>query len=157
MKYTLLTLILLFALNISSLYANLDRYPEIELKQEEDYKASLIKIKNKQFYKISKFEYPEDCELHIKIWKDGKETEEYYFFEKGVGIKVNGKTIKFPEVAAMFCIKYGKKNAVLPFLIDLHNMGKGRTDLPGCNVEKADSPSATLHIILPTQIPNTNL
>ena len=111
----------------------------------------------KLFYIISNFEYPDEHELHIKIWKDGKETEEYYVFEKGVGIMVADEVIKYPHVDVLCCIKYGKKGDLKPFSIDLNLKGEGLTDLPGCNIEESKTPEDSLNVKLPNIIPSFNM
>jgi hypothetical protein len=114
-------------------------------------------LNNKKCYTISEFVLPEGFELHIKIWKDGKETEEYYLYTPGEGINANSITKRYPLVDALCCIKYGKTGDLKPFYIDLNMYGKGMTDLPGCEVNNTQHPNNSLSVNLPTEIPNTNL
>ena len=112
---------------------------------------------NNKFYTISEFIIPNGFQLHIKIWKDGKETEEYYEYTSDVGINYKGNTERYPIVDALCCIKYGNEGNLKPFSIDLNQRGKGLTDLPGCEVKDADSPTGSLIVNLPTKAPDTNL
>ncbi len=111
----------------------------------------------KNFFIISDFVIPEGYELHIKIWKNGKETEEYYKYSPEKGINDNGTIKKYPVVDSLCCIKYGKKGGLKPFSIDLNMEGKGLTDLPGCIVENSDNPNNSLKVTLPDVCPNTNI
>jgi hypothetical protein len=120
-------------------------------------KASYSIENNNKFYMISDFIIPDGLQLHIKIWKDAKETEEYFEYIAGVGINSNGKTEQYPIVAALCCIKYGIKGSLKPYAIDLNNGGKGLTDLPGCEVNNANKPAKSLIVKLPKKAPDMNL
>jgi len=109
------------------------------------------------FYNVSDFDIPDGFQLHIKIWKDGYESEEYFLYEEGVGVKLGADTIRYPQVDDLCCIKYGPKGKLRPFSIDLSNYGKGLTDLPNCKVENSDKPLYSKKIILPAATPNFNM
>ena len=106
---------------------------------------------------ISEFIIPDGFKLHIKIWKDGKETMDYYEYIHGQGIMNGTKLDKYPEVASLCCIKYGSGGDLKPFSIDLNQRGKGLTNLPECKVENANNPTNSLIISLPSKTPNVNL
>jgi len=115
------------------------------------------KADSAKFYTIAEFVIPENFQLHIKIWKDGKESEEYYEYIKDIGIKNKGKIEINPLVAAMCYIKYGTSGSLIPFLIDLNFRGKGLTDLPNCEVTNGTKPLGSLSVSLPDKIPQTNI
>ena len=127
-----------------------------EAKLEARIATSIIETEFAYFL-ISDFDFPDDHELRIRIWKDGKQTEEYYTFHKGVGVNVDGETIRYPYVDSICCIMYGTKGKLDRFSIDLNKDGKGLTDLPGCKVKKATDPSDSLNVQLPKLIPDYNM
>jgi hypothetical protein len=120
-------------------------------------KKTKKKKKEDSFYIISEFIIPKGHQLHIKVWKDGVETEEYYLYEVGVGVKLGSDIIKHPQVDDLCCILYGKKGNLNPFSIDLKSYGKGLTDLPGCTVENSEKPAYSKKVVLPAVIPNFNM
>ena len=83
--------------------------------------------------------------------------EKYYAFEKKTGIKIGNETIRFPNVRALCRIKYGKREDLKPFAIDLNKKGNGETDLPGCRIKRSNFPKNSLIIELPHTTPKFNM
>ena len=115
----------------------------------------VLAVPNPKFYIISEFVIPDGLQLHIKIWKNGKETMDYYEYIPGQGIKNGTKFDKYPKVDALCCIKYGGKGTLNPYSIDLNKTGL--TDLPGCDIENTDSPPSSLKVNLPDKYPDVNI
>lgn len=122
---------------------------EINIKNKAKKTDKLQKPESDDVYTISSFNYPDHYELKVKICEEGRESDDYYTYEKGLGLSAHGVTLKNPVVYSICHIEYGTGKKLKPFTIDLNEKGKGKTDLPGCVIKDSDSPMGSIIIVLP--------